>query len=150
MSTLVAFVLFVSGMMAIHGPPCGCENRVLANEVAAIGSLKQLREAQRRFRESDPSGRYAESLAELSAEGTDLIGDILGSGGKQGFGFEVKVDAANDTWCAEAHAASEHSGRRRFYLDPYGGIFESDKDPTAPVPLEGHVGPPPGFRELGK
>lgn len=125
------------------------------NESAAIGALRTLNTAQSIYRESGKetlkgAPQYADSLAELSATGTDLIDDVIGGGSKQGFYFRVAADPAGYNWDAAAWAATKNTGTHRFYTNQSGVIYFSDQNPTAPVRLNAGTGNvPAGFKALG-
>ena len=103
------------------------------NESAAIGALRTLNTAQSIYRESGKetlkgAPQYADSLAELSATGTDLIDDVLGTGSKQSYRFQISADPEGYSWDATAWAATEEHGQRRFYTNQSGVIWFSEDD----------------------
>ena len=124
------------------------------SEASAIGSLRTLNTAQSIYREWGKEilrGRpqYADSLAELSATGTDLVDDVLGTGEKSAYRFRIATGPDGTHWDAEAHALRSRS-TRRFYTNQSGVIYFSADDPMEPVSLTGgRGGPPAGFRALG-
>lgn len=98
----------------------------------------------------DGASQYADSLAELSASGTDLVDDVLGTSAKQGFEYRISAHPDGYSWDATAWPASGTAGNRRFYTNQSGVIYFSADDPMEPVSLTGgRGGPPAGFRALG-
>lgn len=151
---LVALLFFGLVVAAIAAPNfVGC--RCKGSPAAAIGSLRTLYTAQAIYRESevevvDRQAQYAESLAELSATGTDLIDDVLGTGSKQSYRFQISADPEGYSWDATAWAATEEHGQRRFYTNQSGVIWFSEDDVRTPALLNSGTGEaPPGFRKLG-
>ena len=98
----------------------------------------------------DGASQYADSLAELSASGTDLVDDVLGTSAKQGFEYRISAHPDGYSWDATAWPASGTAGNRRFYTNQSGVIYFSSQDVRTPAPLTaGRGDPPAGFNALG-
>ena len=88
-------------------------------ETAAIGALKTIGAAQALFREADKDNDgeldYAANIAELGMAGKrhGLIDEVLASGLKQGYHFEVRRSLTQPEfrWIAYAWPANEHGTR---------------------------------------
>lgn len=132
--------------------PCGIRG---GQEAGAVGGLLSLYVAQSIYRESGKNvvggvAQYADSLAELSATGTDLIDDVLGRGRKGCYEFRVRAHPDGYSWDAEAHSTCTGCGTRRFYTNQSGVIWFSTESADWPAPLNAGVGEiPAGFRALG-
>jgi prepilin-type N-terminal cleavage/methylation domain-containing protein len=98
-----------------------------ANEIAAIGSLKTIANAQQLFREADrelDNEFDFGNLAELS--NTTIIDGTLGSGKRAGYLFETNAGSVNPSflWFAMANPqVPQSSGDRYFCMNNRGQIF---------------------------
>lgn len=123
------------------------------NEQAAIAALRTIASAQVLFRESGRSGRFEYgNLRELSD--ATLVDQVLGSGTKQGYVFDVRVGTEAPEFCWFATAVPQKpglTGARYFATNQRGAVFFSldrpipmnDRDCKMPpwaLPLEGKSG----------
>lgn len=109
------------------------EARRHGNEAAALGALKTITTAQALFREGDKDGdgnfQYSGSLGALGK--TQLIDEVLASGTKQGYRFELCAgsEAPEFLWMA---VASPVDGKgRHFVINQSGVIYYSNEAPFA-------------------
>jgi hypothetical protein len=107
----------------------------LANELAAIGSLRAISSSQSLFREADKDQNgvldYAGNLAALGK--AKLVDPILGAGEKSGYRFKVTrgAKAPEFTWMATAEPVKPGgSGDRYFAVNHKGATYHSLK----PIP----------------
>lgn len=148
-------VIAIIAIIAAIAIPNLIEARKQGNEAAAIGALRTLNTAQSIYRESGKevvsgASQYADNLAELSATGTDLVDDVLGTSSKQGFNFLISADAAGYNWDGQANAATTNTGNRKFYTNQSGVIYFSTNAPTTAAALTGGTGNvPANFNALG-
>src|SRR5262249_41150134 len=93
--------------------------RKRSNEATAIGALRTISTAQALSREGDKDRNgvldYAKSLAALQA--CSIVDEELGSGGKQGYTFEI-LGADEFTWsCRTGPDEPGKTGDRYFFVD---------------------------------
>jgi len=112
------------------------EARRHGNEAAAIGALRTISTAQSLFREADKDANqvfdYAGSLAALGE--VDLIDEVLASGEKQGYRFELCAgsEAPEFLWMAVASPIEPgETGERHLVINQMGVIFYSTEAPFA-------------------
>lgn len=139
---------FFAGGVLVHNK----ESRLHSNESAAVGSLKTIANAQALYREGDKDGdgifQYA-TLPQLHTHG--LIDDLLATGRKHGYGFEVHVSAEkpNDEWVAAARPLEPGvSGNRYFVVNHEGVVHYRTDGPFAVGPQRCAV--PAGARPEGR
>ena len=98
------------------------EARKHGNEASAIGSMRDLNKAQTLYIEKSPSQQYG-TLKDLEQGG--YIDSDLGSGQRNGYVFEVVLDAANPhyEYRAWAHPLMyDVTGNRYFFTNQRGVI----------------------------
>ncbi|MBI4238083.1 MAG: prepilin-type N-terminal cleavage/methylation domain-containing protein [Deltaproteobacteria bacterium] len=96
--------------------------RIAANEGSAIGSMRSIVTAQSLHK--DEYGGYGDSLANLSADGS--IDDLLGSGEKADYVFDVSTAEEGSKWITTAAPRRcGESGERSFYVNESGIIRQT-------------------------
>jgi type IV pilus assembly protein PilA len=123
---LMIVIAIISVLVSIAVPNL-LDARIRANETAAIGGLRALITAQTLFREADRDMDgvfdYATSLTELGPSVGRYVDEVLASGTKQGYFFQVLPGADGFTWCATAEPqVPGKSGSRHFFVDESGTI----------------------------
>lgn len=120
-------VIAIIGIIAAIAIPNLLRARASANEASAISSLRTLVSSQSIYHNDDPDfdGEYdyATSLGELESVG--LIDEVLASGEKSGYVFDLDASGSGDNsdWVASARPmGSGESGRRAFFVDQSGVI----------------------------
>jgi hypothetical protein len=120
LGSVVAFLVF-----AAIAAPSVLTTRSAVNETSAVRSLIAILDAQRT--NSTKTGRPG-TLAELAAAG--LIDTKLAGGTKDGYQFSLRLNG--DRFEAFAvpisYGAIFGTGRRSFYADDSGNIYEGDKN----------------------
>lgn len=153
-------VIAIIAIIAAIAIPNLLAARKQGNEASAISSMRTLNTAQvlyrESFREADGSGRaiFASDIAELSAAGTDLIDDTLGSGQRQGYAYQIAegATAPQFSWDAGAAPINENTGDRWFYIDSSGVVRFSQTGTPGTVVLSGdggESGAPAGYDPVG-
>jgi prepilin-type N-terminal cleavage/methylation domain-containing protein len=123
---LMIAITIIAVIIAIAVPNL-ISSRKNANEIAAIGSLKTIANAQQLYREADKEndGEFDfGSLAELS--NTTMIDGTLGAGNRAGYSFETNSGSVNPSflWFALANPRLPlSSGDRYFCTNNRGQIF---------------------------
>jgi type II secretory pathway pseudopilin PulG len=101
------------------------EARKAANETAAISTMRTLVTCQSLYRDADKDGdgnaNFAPDLQSLWRHG-QLIDDVLASGVKQGYHFQMEMTDEGFAWHATAVPMDAKSGTRSFYVDESGVI----------------------------
>jgi len=109
------------------------EARRHGNEAAAIGALKTITTAQALFREGDKDNNevfdYAADLATLGK--TQLIDEVLASGTKQGYRFELCRGSEAPEFLWMAVASPVDGTGRHFVINQSGVIYYSNEAPFA-------------------
>ncbi len=119
-------VVAIIGIIAAIAVPSLIASRRAANEASAIASVRNIVTSQLTFSVTSGSGDYAIDLLDLGSAG--LIDDVLGSGGKDGYTFDV-VGTGN-TFTVTATPDSTESGTRSFFSDQSAVIrYTSDGAP---------------------
>lgn len=120
-------VLVLIAVIAAIAIPNLISARKSSNEVAAIGCLKTIANAQQLYREADKEldGTFDfGTLSELS--NTAMVDGTLGSGNRAGYNFETSPGSVNTSflWFALANPrAPGSSGDRYFCTNHRGQIF---------------------------
>lgn len=120
------------------GLPTAEENleqaRIAGNEAAALGAMRVVMTAQSLFREGDKDGNeqfdYAHNLAQLGK--VELIDEVLASGEKQGYRFELCAGskAPEFLWMLVAHPIEPGTtGNRWFVTNQSGVVYYSTEGP---------------------
>jgi prepilin-type N-terminal cleavage/methylation domain-containing protein len=127
--TVVELIAVVSiiALIAVLAIPGLLSSRRSANETSAVAALRLIATAQAAFREADKDNDaqadYA-TLPELYQVG--LLDEVLGSGEKNGYRFEVAPSAGQPTvlWFAMANPIVPGStGERAFVVNHAGVVF---------------------------
>jgi len=105
--------------------------RMTANETTAIKALKTLHAAFASYRVVNSA--YPESLAVLGAEDPPYIDDLLESGIRQGYEFEV-VDADENIFIISAIPVSEQTGGRSFWIRESGEMVQQGSEEAPMIP----------------
>ena len=115
---IVVAIILILAAIAI---PKLNQNRMLAQETAAIRQIQTINTAQTQY--YSQFGRYATTLAELGPgqggagpSASDLIPDDLAKGKKSGYVFTLQQSAQGYTVNAQPEAFGS-SGRRTFFSD---------------------------------
>mgnify|MGYP003572140273 CR=1 FL=1 len=143
-------VIAIIAIIAAIAIPNLIEARKSGNETAAIGSIKTISSSQALFRESDKEGDgnldYG-TVTELSS--AKLIDQILGSGTKQGYLFQVSYSSLSSEflWYAVANPSLPTTTGDRYFCGTQEGVvyYTSSgtlalnttdcKQPTAVIPV---------------
>jgi hypothetical protein len=127
----------IAAIVAAIAIPNLIEARKAGNEAAAIGALKTIGTAQALFREGDKDADELLDYGDLYEIGqSNLIDQVLASGMKQGYIFDVQPSATTPEflWMATAEpAAPGTTGDRYFATNHEGVIWYSN---TAPIALD--------------
>jgi prepilin-type N-terminal cleavage/methylation domain-containing protein len=133
-------VIAIIAIIAAIAIPNLLDARKGANEAAAKSSLRTLFTVQNLFREGDKEGDgtldYATDLPELLSVG--LIDDVLASGTKQGYVFNIP-SAALYTWCATADPQVPTKSGDNYYFIDETGVIRFSSTATATV-SDGAIG----------
>ena len=117
--------------------PCFVDTKLAADESTAVGSLRAIATAQRRFSEGHREKGFAVSLSELGTSGANEIDAVLASGTKSGYVFAIAPaipDASGHTTKYIVTASPEafgKSGTRSFFIDESGLIRSTSEDRRA-------------------
>lgn len=97
------------------------------NETSAVKSLRSILDAQQTFRARKGSGRYG-TLNDLADAG--LLDTEFGGGTKDGYHFSLRLEGNHfETFAVPtSYGAYFGTGRRSFYMDYSGNIYEGDKN----------------------
>lgn len=132
----LVIVLVVISILAVIAIPIFLRQRIHANEGSAIGSMRTLVTSQvsfraQKIRDDDDSGDgdygTLDELANPPSGGQPFIDDVLGSGVKSGYVFEVLVIPGDGSTEAAFSAVAlpqvyNRTGIRNFYADQEGVI----------------------------
>lgn len=123
---LMIVIAIISVLVSIAVPNL-LEARIRANETAAVSAMRTLITAQTLFRSADKDrdgrGDYATTLTELGPTVGNYIDEVLASGTKQGYVFQILPGAGAYTWSATATPQLfGKSGNRYFFVDETGVI----------------------------
>ncbi len=134
---LMIVIAIISVLVSIAVPNL-LEARIRANETAAVGALRTLITAQTLFREADKDldgiNDYATNLTELGPNTGRYIDEVLASGTKQGYFFQILPGAGGYTWSATADPQLPgKSGSRYFFVDETGVIRFSTSHTAGPA-----------------
>jgi len=115
-------VVAIIGIIAAIAIPNLLASRRASNEAAAIGSMRTVGSAQATYLSTIGNNTdYAASLDALSADGTDLVDDVLGGGAKSGYDFTMT--GGTGTFVANADPTTpDTTGVRHFFTDESGVI----------------------------
>lgn len=124
---IVVAIVIVLVSIAVPGI---LRSRVVANEGAAIASLRTLNNACQTYHMDQQ--KFPDSLITLSTANPPYIDNVLGSGVKQGYQF-IYESADDDHFTVRANPT--HTGLlkgRYFYLDDSGSIRERNDSQAGP------------------
>ena len=130
--TLVEIMIVVAIiiLLAAIAIPNLLRARLNANESAAVGAVKTIVSASISYRAVN-SG-YPTNITELSDATPEYIDDVLGSGDKQGYTFELT--GSTNTFTTIAYPQSyQTTGVRSFFADESGVIRSTDDGGNATV-----------------
>ena len=113
-------VIAIISIIAAIAIPNLLRARLSANESSAISSLRTVVSAQAMYEQSN--GEYGD-LGDLSGYGEDLIDDVLGTGEKSGYIFNIE-NPSPDEWIGTGNPIDPLSANHHFYVDKYGRILK--------------------------
>ena len=131
----IALLVVLATFLSYGLPPCG--ERIVSNDVSAVGSLRTLNTALVRYATAHPEKGYPASYEELTRGQADWIDEVLARGDKSGFRFEYIAgppDAQGRIATYALHARPiQHgsSGFRNFFADQSGTIWQTQEDRRA-------------------
>ena len=130
--TLVEIMIVVAIiiLLAAIAIPNLLRARLNANESAAVGAVKTVVSAAISYRSVNTA--YPANLSELSNADPEYIDDVLGSGDKQGYSFDL--DGDTNTFEVVAYPQTyQTTGVRSFFADESGVIRSTDAEANATV-----------------
>jgi len=115
-SRLIEALIVITVMLgiAVILAPKETGDRMNANEMAVIRELQTINTMQVEYKSKFQ--RFATTLAELGADGADLIPSALASGDKDGYAFTLAVTPSGYTINANPKVYNS-TGRRTFFSD---------------------------------
>jgi type IV pilus assembly protein PilA len=134
---LLVVVIIIAIIAAIAIPNLLSSRRV-ANEAAAVSSLRTVHSAQATYQALN-TPVYG-SLADLGPSGGKLIDGALAAGTKDNYGFVVHLSTTKDAYCAVATPSSAASGVKVFGVDGSGSISVTDQADATNIPACSSVG----------
>jgi type IV pilus assembly protein PilA len=121
-------VVAVIGIIAALAVPNLIQSKKAANEASAIASVRNLITAEITYASTVGNGNFG-SLGELSGE--NFVDELLGSGQKDGYLFDLSANAALGFSIVANPAAPGTTGERAFYGDET-GVIRFTTDGTVP------------------
>jgi prepilin-type N-terminal cleavage/methylation domain-containing protein len=125
--------LSIIGVLAVISVPIMLQQRIVANQTAAVGGMKTLLAAEIDHFNSTIPHNFTDNLSLLGSGTTPFIDRGLASGLKHGYFFTLgaqPIDASTGTnalWSAEAHPmVYRRVGILSFYVDETGLIRAQD------------------------
>jgi prepilin-type N-terminal cleavage/methylation domain-containing protein len=125
--------LSIIGVLAVISIPIMLQQRIIANQTAAIGGMKTILAAEIDHFNNTIPHNFTDDLASLGAGNTPFIDRGLASGLKHGYVYTLgaqAIDAATGTnalWSAEAHpTVYRRVGILSFYIDETGLVRGQD------------------------
>ena len=120
--TLIELMIVVAiiAIIAAVAIPSLLGAKKTANEATAIANLRTISTCCEQFR--NVNGRYPTAIGELNGGATNYIDEVLASGNKSGYDYNL-ADTGNDsTYTCNADPDSASSGDRHFFVDESGVI----------------------------
>jgi type IV pilus assembly protein PilA len=127
-------VIAIIAIIAAIAIPNLLEARKHGNEASAIGSMRTINASMAIYIERNPSQKYAGSLTDLETDG--YVDNVLGSGEKQGFFFNINTATEYEYEAIADPAVLNQTGNRYFFTNQSGvirfahGAFAVDDSPA--------------------
>jgi type II secretory pathway pseudopilin PulG len=117
-------------------------SRIAANEASAVGSLRTINTAERAYQGNYPNAGFACDLSKLAGDGSSpdhagFIDNVLATGHKSGYRFELSCDSDPSTYIVVAYPITANQSGTRAFCTNQTGIISYSKEGTAEACLRG-------------